>query len=204
MFRPGLPCSRVVRYESPRCRLPETSRTTGASPRLPFLAVHTAILAVFLLSGAAGLVYEVVWARALSLVFGVTTYATATVLAVGLEGCPAVRRSRAGAGDPGGRGATRARRDRPVGLRLPRVRGAVGPGASALSLQLHVCLHGNARDVSGWACAGERALHRLPSPESPPRPPVRRSGATPSASGSGTACRPWPHTRTSSASTTSS
>lgn len=45
-----------------------------------------AILLVFFVSGAASLVYEVVWMRHLSLVFGVTTYATATILAVFMGG----------------------------------------------------------------------------------------------------------------------
>ena len=39
-----------------------------------------AILAIFLLSGAAGLVYEVVWARQLVLVFGNTTQAISAIL----------------------------------------------------------------------------------------------------------------------------
>src|SRR5947207_14446290 len=38
------------------------------------------ILAIFLLSGAAGLVYEVVWARQLVLIFGNTTQAVSTIL----------------------------------------------------------------------------------------------------------------------------
>jgi len=38
------------------------------------------ILAIFVLSGAAGLVYEVVWSRQLVLVFGNTTQAIATIL----------------------------------------------------------------------------------------------------------------------------
>lgn len=41
---------------------------------------------MFLVSGAAGLVYEVVWTRALSLVFGVTAFAAATVLAAFMGG----------------------------------------------------------------------------------------------------------------------
>jgi len=48
--------------------------------------IHFIVIMVFLVSGAAGLVYEVVWTRQLSLVFGVTTYATATVLAVYMGG----------------------------------------------------------------------------------------------------------------------
>jgi spermidine synthase len=39
------------------------------------------VLALFFLSGATGLVYEVVWTRQLSLIFGVTVFAAATVLA---------------------------------------------------------------------------------------------------------------------------
>src|SRR5262245_11325400 len=41
---------------------------------------RNAVLAVFVLSGAAGLIYEVVWARQLVLVFGNTTQAVATIL----------------------------------------------------------------------------------------------------------------------------
>jgi spermidine synthase len=40
----------------------------------------------FFASGAAGLVYQVLWARQLSLIFGVTTYAVATVLATFMGG----------------------------------------------------------------------------------------------------------------------
>src|SRR3989440_11916108 len=45
-----------------------------------------AIYGLFLVSGAAGLIYEVVWARLLKDVFGVTAYAVATVLAAYLGG----------------------------------------------------------------------------------------------------------------------
>jgi len=41
---------------------------------------RNAILLIFVLSGAAGLIYEVVWARQLVLVFGNTTQAVATIL----------------------------------------------------------------------------------------------------------------------------
>jgi len=44
------------------------------------------MLAVFFLSGAAGLVYEVVWARSLGLVFGASHLAVSTVLAVYMAG----------------------------------------------------------------------------------------------------------------------
>ncbi len=43
-------------------------------------ARHWTILAIFMLSGAAGLVYEIVWARQLVLVFGNTTQAVSTIL----------------------------------------------------------------------------------------------------------------------------
>ena len=42
--------------------------------------VRLAILGFFFLSGACGLIYEVVWMRMLTLVFGATTFATTTVL----------------------------------------------------------------------------------------------------------------------------
>ena len=44
------------------------------------------ILVIFFFSGAASLVYEVVWMRNLALIFGVSTYATATVLATYMGG----------------------------------------------------------------------------------------------------------------------
>jgi len=44
------------------------------------------VLVLFFLSGAAGLVYEVLWTRQLSLVFGVTTCAVSTVLATFMGG----------------------------------------------------------------------------------------------------------------------
>ena len=40
-----------------------------------------AIYLLFLLSGAAGLLYQVVWSRLLHEIFGVTAYAITTVLA---------------------------------------------------------------------------------------------------------------------------
>ncbi len=43
--------------------------------------VQLVILALFFLSGACALVYEVVWMRMLTLVFGATAFATSTILA---------------------------------------------------------------------------------------------------------------------------
>lgn len=49
-------------------------RTSGLPLRLPLL--------LFFASGFAGLTYEVLWQRELGLLFGNTTHATATTLAV--------------------------------------------------------------------------------------------------------------------------
>ena len=48
--------------------------------------IDIGILGCFFLSGAAGLVYQVAWAKALGLIFGHTLYATAVVLAVFMAG----------------------------------------------------------------------------------------------------------------------
>jgi spermidine synthase len=58
------------------------SRIEGLDRPIPrtFDRGRGAILAIFLLSGAAGLVYEVVWARQLVLVFGNTTQAISAIL----------------------------------------------------------------------------------------------------------------------------
>jgi spermidine synthase len=44
------------------------------------------VAAIFFVSGAAGLVYEVLWSRQLGLIFGISTYAVATVLATYMGG----------------------------------------------------------------------------------------------------------------------
>jgi spermidine synthase len=44
------------------------------------------LLAIFLFSGVSGLIYQVLWQRMLALVFGVSAYATATVLAAFMAG----------------------------------------------------------------------------------------------------------------------
>src|SRR5881409_254724 len=53
-----------------------------SSPR----CVTAALYGLFFLSGAAGLIYQVVWMRLLQEVFGVTVYAVTTVLATFLGG----------------------------------------------------------------------------------------------------------------------
>jgi MFS family permease len=45
-----------------------------------------ALLLIYLLSGVSGLVYQVLWQRMLALTFGVSAYATATVLAAFMAG----------------------------------------------------------------------------------------------------------------------
>lgn len=50
---------------------------------------HSGILLCFLLSGAAGLIYQVAWGKALGLIFGHTVYAISTVLAVFMAGLAA-------------------------------------------------------------------------------------------------------------------
>jgi spermidine synthase len=52
----------------------------------PTASINAMIVVVFFLSGATALVYEVLWTRQLALVFGVTTYAVATVLATYMAG----------------------------------------------------------------------------------------------------------------------
>lgn len=54
---------------------------SGAPPTIVYL--------IFFLSGAAGLLYELIWSRLLKEVFGVSAYATATVLATYLAGLAA-------------------------------------------------------------------------------------------------------------------
>ena len=44
------------------------------------------ILILFFFSGLASLIYEVIWARKLGLVFGTTEYAISTILAVFMAG----------------------------------------------------------------------------------------------------------------------
>src|SRR4029079_14458385 len=51
-------------------------------PRLPFALV----LALFFVSGASGLVYEVLWTRRLTLLFGSGLFATSTILATFMGG----------------------------------------------------------------------------------------------------------------------
>ena len=58
----------------------------NARKPLPYPFVRGAMLLCFFLSGATGLVYEVVWTRMLILVFGATTFAISTVLTAFMTG----------------------------------------------------------------------------------------------------------------------
>ncbi len=57
-----------------------------AKPYSPERAVRGILLILFLLSGFAALIYQVVWVRMLGLVFGVTSFAVATVLSAFMAG----------------------------------------------------------------------------------------------------------------------
>src|SRR4026209_3024047 len=60
----------------------------GRDPHQP-VPGRRALLLIFFLSGASGLIYQVVWNRGLVLVFGSTTHATSTVLAAFMGGLAA-------------------------------------------------------------------------------------------------------------------
>lgn len=63
-----------------------SSGRVGPAPALYGVLVFALFLAVYFLSGASALVYEVVWTRLLSLVFGVTLHAISAVLASFMAG----------------------------------------------------------------------------------------------------------------------
>lgn len=60
---------------------PAQRSTASGAPRSRDATVRRTILVLFFLSGACGLIYEVVWMRMLTLVFGATAFATSTILA---------------------------------------------------------------------------------------------------------------------------
>src|SRR5262249_11600950 len=69
---------RVKRQRQRMAATPAKSEPTRPSRRL--------LLFLFLLSGVSGLIYQVIWARQLTLVFGATSPAITTVLAVFMLG----------------------------------------------------------------------------------------------------------------------
>ncbi len=64
----------------------ESQRIAGESPARVRRWMGAAIYAIFFVSGATSLIYQVVWGRQFGLVFGITTYAIATVLAAFFAG----------------------------------------------------------------------------------------------------------------------
>jgi len=59
---------------------------TAAEQTPPGAGARRLMIALFLLSGSAALIYQIVWVRALELVFGVSLYATAAVVAAYMGG----------------------------------------------------------------------------------------------------------------------
>jgi spermidine synthase len=55
-------------------------------PRIAVRSLNIVLYALFLISGLSGLVYQVVWKREFSLIFGVTSYAVGTVLSAFFAG----------------------------------------------------------------------------------------------------------------------
>jgi len=54
----------------------------NAGERIQSQALFAGVLLFFFVSGACGLLYQVVWTRKLVLLFGTTSYAVSTVLAI--------------------------------------------------------------------------------------------------------------------------
>ena len=141
------------------------------------------VLIIFVLSGAAGLVYEVVWARQLVLVFGNTTQAVSAIL-TGFFGGMAIgsfvrrpdRRPGALAAAPVRRPRAHPRRGRPASRRsrsgsstrstAASIRRSSGtPGARAPPVRALAARPG-ARRRSSWA----RPCRRSPATSPTPRP----------------------------------
>lgn len=70
---------------TPEGQAPFGSEPQGERPGLP-VGTRVLILVLFFISGASGLIYEVLWARMPTLSFGVTVLAAATVMAAFMGG----------------------------------------------------------------------------------------------------------------------
>ena len=110
------------------------------------MIVGRAIFSLFFLSGAAGLVYQVLWLRRLALVFGVTVYAASTVLAAFMAGLAI-----------GSLLAGRVLRSRVHPLRafgvaelLVAATGLASPWLLALASTVYLEVHRMAPDSIGW------------------------------------------------------
>ena len=66
--------------------LSKTNKALGLPKKRSFSFLHMALYTVFFISGGVGLAYEIVWARQLSLLFGVSIYAVSAVLVAFLGG----------------------------------------------------------------------------------------------------------------------
>src|SRR5579863_5448134 len=66
--------------------MPQTTIRPAMPGSFPPRFLFPALLVCFFFSGAAGLIDQVVWSKALGLIFGHTAYAVATVLAVFMAG----------------------------------------------------------------------------------------------------------------------
>ena len=65
---------------------PASPASTPGKPTVSFRRAGTIVLCAFFLSGAAGLIHEVVWTRLLRLVMGNTAYSITTVLCAFMGG----------------------------------------------------------------------------------------------------------------------
>ena len=140
------------------------------------------VLAIFVLSGAAGLVYEIVWSRQLVLVFGNTTQAVSTIL-TGFFGGMAIGAA------VGGRLADRVRSPlRMYGLLELVLVGVVLVTPLTFGL-IHEAYRGHLPGARGHALAGHRPAgprgprpgpgddphgRDVPEPRPVPRPATRR------------------------------
>ena len=79
---PHLP---VVARVPPR-RDSRKSNPTGGLTRMVWTLSNRLLFAAIFISGASALIYQLIWVRLLGLVFGVSSFAVATVVAVFLLG----------------------------------------------------------------------------------------------------------------------
>src|SRR5258706_12142837 len=126
--------------------MPWLSRPRAGWVSFPRRFVLSGLLVCFFFSGAAGLIYQVAWSKALGLIFGHTAYAVATVLAVFMGGLAA---------GSAWLGRWGARSDRPIALYGWIEIGVAASGAGSLAWL------GGGRAVfvaSGPICSGHNAI----------------------------------------------
>ncbi len=132
-------------------------------PRISHRPLFAALVLCFFLSGAAGLVDQVVWSKALGLVFGHTAYAVATVLAVFMAGL---------AGGSAWFGHMADRWDRPIALYAWLEFGVAGTAAFSLAglagvravyVAAYPLASGNAAILLGLRFAGAALVLFMPT-----------------------------------------